>query len=148
MTMSDRHYRSLARLGYTLYAHGQPGRARRIFRGLTSVSPKRGYAWRLLAACRHRLADASGSASAYERALEVDPSDSAARIGFAILLAEHDRLDDAAALLEPLSRRAGGDSAYARRARALLRRWRLERTSTTESAGRTGQDGPDRTNPA
>ena len=125
MNISTGQYEALCRLGHTLFNRGQPGRAERIFRGLTTIEPERGYAWRLLGACRSQLGDARGSASAFERALEVNTADAEARVAYAELLAEHSRTQDAISLLEPLIRgeKTDDEPAPRRRARALWRRW-------------------------
>lgn len=126
MKLSIEQYEALCRLGHTLLTRGQPERAARIFRGLTSLDPDRGDAWRLLGACRERLGDPQGSASAFERALEVDSADAEARVAYAELLANHQRIKDAATVIQPLvnDRRSDERAPAHRRGKALWRRWR------------------------
>jgi Flp pilus assembly protein TadD len=126
MKISNAQYEALCRLGHRLFDRGKTTRAARIFRGLTTIMPEYGYAWRLLGACRSRLGDARGSASAFERALEVDSEDVEARVAYAELLADHQRIKDAVSLIEPVIRQPASDdeSHQRRRARALWRRWK------------------------
>jgi Flp pilus assembly protein TadD len=126
MKVSTQQYEALCRLGHTFYVRGQARRAERIFRGLTAIAPDRAYAWRMLGACRARLGDAQGSASAFERALEVDSGDAQARVAYAELLADHRRTEDAISLLAPVvgGRANEPSSSVTRRARALTRRWK------------------------
>lgn len=125
MKLTREQYEALCRLGHTFFDRGQSARAERIFRGLTTIAPEYGYAWRLLGACRSQLGDAQGSASAFERALELDPQDAEARIAYAELLVEHRRMSDAISLIEPVvhAREASSKSHQIQRARALWRRW-------------------------
>lgn len=123
--IAGEHYDALCRLGHKLFTRGQTSRAERIFRGLTALAPDRSYAWRLLGACRHAQSDPQGSAAAFERAMELDPDAAQTRIAYAELLAEHRRIRDALALLEPLvhPRDAGPNRPGVNRARSLWRRW-------------------------
>lgn len=119
--ISEEQQYTIAEIGYVLMEEGKIEEAKKIYEGLTVISPDDYYFHSVLGAIYQRLNDNDGALKEYDRAIELKPDDIPSIVNSAeVLLNSGKLIESSERLKKAIELDKSGENPWGLRARALV----------------------------